>query len=113
MALQPQHALLVDLGILVGNDRTCHDSIEHGVLLDQVLEDGPQLVGRELIAERFEILAWNIAKLSAATASLSVTRMLLTRISCTKGLGISSAEARIEDTATSVITAAAHLKRAQ
>ena len=30
-----------------------HDRVEHGVLLDQVLEDGPQLFGRKLIAERF------------------------------------------------------------
>ena len=44
--------IVVDLRILIRNDRVCDDRVEHGVLLDQVLEDGPQLVGRKLIAER-------------------------------------------------------------
>ena len=35
-----------------GIDGAGDDRVEHGVLLDQVLEDGPQLVGRKLIAER-------------------------------------------------------------
>ena len=48
MALQPQHALVVDFGVLVGNDRACDHGVEHGVLLDQVLEDGPQFFGRKL-----------------------------------------------------------------
>ena len=52
MTLKAQHAFVVDLRILIRNDRVCDDRVEHGVLLDQVLEDGPQLVGRKLIAER-------------------------------------------------------------
>src|SRR3954454_3425333 len=61
----------------------------------------------------FDILAWNAAKLSAATASLSVTRMLLTSTSCTKGIGISSAWTLVETSAASTMAAATHLKRAQ
>ena len=52
MTLQAQHAFVVDLRVFIRNDRACDDRVEHGVLLDQVLEDGPQLVGRKLIAER-------------------------------------------------------------
>ena len=60
----------------------------------------------------FEILAWSIVKLSDATASLSVTSMLLISTSWTKGLGISSACALVGEAATSSATAA-HRKRAQ
>ena len=51
-AFQAQHAFLVDPGVLLGNDRAGDDSVEYGVLLDQVLEDGLELFGRKLIAER-------------------------------------------------------------
>ena len=56
MALQAQHALVVDFGVLVRNDRARDDGVEHGVLLDQVLEDGAQLLRRKLIAERLRNL---------------------------------------------------------
>ena len=51
--LQFQHALFVDLGVLVGNHLFRDHGVEHGVLLDQVLEHGAQFFGRKLIAERF------------------------------------------------------------
>src|SRR3954470_15100791 len=52
MAFKTQHALVVDLRIFIRNHGAGDDRVEHGVLLDQVLEDGPQLVGWKLLAER-------------------------------------------------------------
>ena len=39
-------------GLLIGNHPLCDHGVEHRVLVDQVLEDGFQLLGRKLIAER-------------------------------------------------------------
>ena len=59
---------LVDPGVFVGNHFLRDHGVEHGVLLDQVLEHGPQFFRRELLANGFEILACRTVKLSDATA---------------------------------------------